>query len=167
MKDSHLWQIPKVKLSYENPVPPDNRLKITSSIDAEKILRANWSEDLELCEEFYVLLLNSHSQALGCIHHSKGGINSTNLDPRLIFAAAVTALATGIILAHNHPSGNPKPSEADIALTYQFQQSGDLLQIRVFDHLILTSYGYYSFADDEMLFPSSKLINPTSCRMYQ
>lgn len=72
-------------------------------------------------------------------------------DPKLIFAAAIKTNACGIILAHNHPSGNLQLSQADIDLTLKMKEGGKLLEIQVLDHVILTSEGYYSFADEGLL----------------
>lgn len=151
MQDIHLIQVPRVSLKYHNPIAPQDRPRVTSSSDADRIFRAHWSDQLEICEEFYVLLMNQSSECIGIMHHSKGGICYTNVDARLLFAAVVTSLATGIILAHNHPSGNARPSNGDIDFTGKIQQIADLFQIKLFDHLVLTSYGYFSFADEGMI----------------
>lgn len=163
MKDFHLWQAPQVSLVYHNPTPPQERTKITSSRDADNVFRAHWGDQLEVCEEFYVLLLNSSSEALGILHLSKGGIYSTDVDVRLLFAATITALATGIILAHNHPSGNIRPSQGDIACTENIQHIADLFQIKLFDHLILSAHEYFSFSDEGMIYPYEKRTTQTPC----
>jgi DNA repair protein RadC len=82
---------------------------------------------------------------------SRGGISGTVADPKLIFAAALKASASSIILAHNHPSGSLKPSEADIRLTKKLKEGGLYLEIPVLDHIILSKEGYYSFADEGLL----------------
>jgi len=79
---------------------------------------------------------------------SSGGISGTMVDARLVFVAALKANASSIILAHNHPSGNLKPSEQDERITAKIEQGGALLDITVLDHLIVSSAGYYSFADE-------------------
>lgn len=82
---------------------------------------------------------------------SSAGVAGTVADPKVIFAAALKASASSIILAHNHPSGQLKPSSADIALTNKIKRGGEFLDIQVLDHLILSSEGYYSFADEGMM----------------
>jgi len=77
-----------------------------------------------------------------------GGINGTVADVRLLFATAVQSLATSVIIAHNHPSGTLEPSNADIQLTDKIKEAGKLMDISLLDHLIITDYGYYSFADE-------------------
>ena len=82
---------------------------------------------------------------------SSGGITGTTVDLRMIFSAALKANATSIMIAHNHPSGNTRPSDADRYMTTKIRQAGELLDIKLMDHLIITSESYYSFIDDGAL----------------
>ncbi len=82
---------------------------------------------------------------------SKGGITGTIADVRLILSVALKTLATGLILAHNHPSGNLKPSEADKKITNKIRQAAKLLDIELMDHIIISNEGYYSFMDEGVL----------------
>lgn len=82
---------------------------------------------------------------------SQGGLSGTLADPKVIFAVALKACASGMILAHNHPSGELSPSDADISLTRKLKSGGDILQINVHDHLIVSRYGFYSFLDEGMM----------------
>lgn len=102
-------------------------------------------------EEFWVLLLNRANKVIAKECISKGGIAGTVADPKLIFKRALDRLASGIILVHNHPSGNVKPSQQDIALTKRVKEGGLLLDISVLDHIIFSNVQYYSFADEGML----------------
>lgn len=102
-------------------------------------------------EEFWILLLNRGNKITGKHLISKGGQAGTVADPKIIFKTAVEHRAASVILAHNHPSGNLKPSTADIALTNKLVSAGQLLDIGVLDHLIVTDKGYYSFADEGMM----------------
>lgn len=102
-------------------------------------------------EEFWVLFLNRANRLIARQQISKGGITGTVADPRIIFQSALEHRATGIILGHNHPSGNLKPSDADIRLTKNMKEAGRVLEITVLDHLIVTREGYYSFADEGRL----------------
>jgi len=109
-------KIAEVKLIYSTKVLPSMRQKISRSKDAYDILLRQWdSNTIELFEEMKVLLLNNSHHILGIYTASKGGITSTIVDPKLIFSAALKANSTEIILCHNHPSGNLKPSQSDIA----------------------------------------------------
>lgn len=99
-------------------------------------------------EEFWVLYLNRANHITRISQISEGGVASTIADPRKIFKIAVDSLSSSIILCHNHPSGNLKPSESDLKLTRRLVGAGELLDIRVLDHLIITHSGYHSFADE-------------------
>lgn len=99
-------------------------------------------------EQFWVIMLNRANMVLKKVMVSQGGVSGTVADPKLIFKSALENLASAIILVHNHPSGNLKPSEADITLTRKVKSAGTLLEIPVLDHIIFTNNGYYSFADE-------------------
>lgn len=128
------------------------RLKISTSKDAQGVLMKCWDgTKLELVEQFKVMLVNRANKVLGIFELSTGGVTGTVADPKLIFAAAIKEAACGIIMALNHPSGNLSPSQADIDLTRKIKEGGRLLEIQLLDHIILTSEGYYSFADEGLL----------------
>lgn len=146
------WEVAEIQLSYKSNVKPSLRPKITSSRDAHEVLKRVWNDSvIELCEQFKVLFTNRANKVLGVFEVSTGGISGTVADPKLIFAAALKACATGLILSHNHPSGNLTPSHADIELTKKIKEGGRLLEIQLLDHLILTSESYFSFADEGLL----------------
>jgi len=107
-------------------------------------------EDL-LHEEFWVIMLKRNNEVIKKMQVSAGGIAGTVADIRLIFKQAIQELASNLILVHNHPSGNLKPSDRDIRLTRKFVEAGHLLDINVLDHLIVTQSDYYSFRDDGMI----------------
>jgi len=152
MKNSQFWQVAEVKISYSSKLSLADRPQVASSHDAEAILRNHWSDDIELLEEFIILFLTRSNKVKGLFRVSKGGTCGTVVDPKIIFAAALKAMANSMILAHNHPSGNLQPSQADIDLTRKLRQAGKVLDIEVLDHLILAPHGgYYSFADESNL----------------
>lgn len=122
--------------------------KINSSQEAFNILKAFPPETICLQEQFVVLYLNRANRVIGSYQLSKGGITGTVADIRLILSVALKTAATGLILAHNHPSGNLNPSEADKQITNKIRQAAKLLDIELIDHIIISSEGYYSFADD-------------------
>jgi len=99
-------------------------------------------------EEFWVAYLSSSNKVLATRCISKGGITGTMADTRMIFKEALHLNSTAMILAHNHPSGNLKPSQADKNLTRSLIKAGELMDIKVMDHLIITEHQYFSFADD-------------------
>lgn len=146
------WEVAEIQLSYKSNVKPSLRPKITSSRDAHEVLKRVWNDSIiELCEQFKVIFTNRANKVLGVFEVSTGGIAGTVADPKLIFAAALKAGATGLILSHNHPSGNLTPSHADIELTKKIKEGGRLLEIQLLDHIIITSENYYSFADEGLL----------------
>ena len=146
-------QVTEVKMVYYNKVKAADRPQVKSSFDAYEILISNWDEGtINLFEEFYILLLDRSSRVMGRYLVSQGGIAGTVVDAKLVFAAALKGRAASIVLAHNHPSGNLKPSQADIDLTRKLCRAGELLDILVVDHLILSPEGgYYSFADEGLI----------------
>jgi len=102
-------------------------------------------------EEFWILLLDRGNRIKSKELISKGGVSQTIADPKIIFKTALQKNACSIILAHNHPSGNLQPSPSDLNLTRQLQAAGNLLEIFIMDHIILTDKGYFSFKDDGIL----------------
>lgn len=146
------FEVAEIQLSYKSKVKPSQCPKINSSKEAYSILLDSWDDDkLEFIEQFKILLLNRANRVLGICEVSTGGGGATIVDPRVVFVAAIKSNSTSIILAHNHPSGQLRPSEADIKLTKRLTEGGRLLDIPVLDHIILTSEGYYSFADEGLL----------------
>ena len=130
-------------------IDPPKRLKVNSSALAFELVRA-YLEDMHH-EEFYVLYLNRGNYVKQIKRMSVGGISGTIVDKRLIFKEALDCYATGIILAHNHPSGHPNPSDQDKKLTRKLVEIGNLMEIFVLDHLIVGRGSYYSFADEGIL----------------
>jgi DNA repair protein RadC len=147
-----LNQIAEVELIYRSKVKASERPKITHSKDAYIIFKNHWDENkIELQEQFKVMFLNRANKVLGIYEVSTGGITGTVADPKLIFAAALKACACGIILVHNHPSNNLKPSIPDEQLTTKIKEGGKLLDIKLMDHLIISSEGYLSMADEGLV----------------
>lgn len=147
-----LWRVAEVQVKYRGKVSTSDRPIINGSQSAEEVLRANWSENMALFEEFNVLFLNRANYVKGILRLSRGGITGTVADIRILFAVALKGLATGIIIAHNHPSGSLKPSSQDVDLTRKLKQAGQFLDITLLDHIILVpNSGYYSFADEGMI----------------
>jgi DNA repair protein RadC len=127
----------------------EKRPKITSSLKAYQELKSYFSDLMH--EEFFVLYLNRANKVLQVKQLSIGGTSGTYVDPKIIFKNGMDLGASGIILAHNHPSGTLKPSEADRKLTKKIQQFGELIEMPVLDHLIIADNGYFSFSDQELL----------------
>ena len=148
----NLHTVSEIELSYKTMIKPHERPKISSSKEAYHIFKSHWDiNNIELREEFKILLLNRANRILGIVPISVGGVAGTVVDAKLIFAGALIANASSIILAHNHPSGNLRPSHQDIRLTKKLVSAGKFLDISVFDHLIITYDGYTSFSDEGMI----------------
>jgi DNA repair protein RadC len=125
------------------------RPRISSSRDAYEQIQP-YLLDLPH-EEFWLLLLNRANEVIRPVQVSQGGVSGTVADPKIIFKLAIECLASAIILIHNHPSGNLKPSEADKDLTRRLASAGKLLEIPILDHLIFTDTSYLSFADEGLM----------------
>ena len=125
------------------------RGKITGSRDAYDVLKADLLDIAH--EEFWILLLNRANRVIRKSQISQGGVAGTVADPKIIFKLALDDLASGVILAHNHPSGNLTASQADLDLTKKLKEAGRLLDIQVLDHIIVAGQKYFSFADEGMM----------------
>jgi len=150
--ENKMYQVAEIQLTYKSNVKPSQRPRISGSRDAFNILKANWDEGkIEFVEQFKAMFTNRANKVLGILDVSTGGVSATVADPRVIFAAAIKAGASGFIVAHNHPSGNLIASQSDIELTKRLKEAGKVLEIQLLDHVIITSEGYFSFADEGMI----------------
>lgn len=125
------------------------RKTVTSSHDAFDLLYANVADCIY--EEFWILLLNQANRKISIEQISEGGQAGTVVDPKRVFKLALEQNAAGIILCHNHPSGNLNPSQADKDLTDKLVKAGKFLDIKVLDHLIIADESYFSFADQGLM----------------
>ena len=123
--------------------------KISSSVSVFELMQPIIGELPH--EEFWIIYLNNSNKVLRKNQISKGGITGTLVDVRLVLKNALEFGAVGLILAHNHPSGTLKPSEADKNLTYKLKHAAQSLDIKVLDHLIITEKAYFSFADEQLI----------------
>lgn len=122
--------------------------QVRASTDAYKFIREVIFEGLEVQEHFIVLYMNHANRITGYYKHSKGTINSTQVDIQIIAAVALKTLSKAMIISHNHPSGNTEPSEADRRMTRRLRDAVKAFDIAVLDHIIATKNSYYSFADN-------------------
>jgi DNA repair protein RadC len=145
--------ISEVSLIYKSKVKASDRPQVKCSQDAYNLFMENWDKGtIEHIEEFKVILMNRSNSVLGIMNVSKGGISGTVTDVRILLQAAIKANASGIIVCHNHPSGNLNPSESDTRLTQKIKEAGNLMDIQLLDHLIITLCNkYYSYADNGLL----------------
>ena len=146
----HNTQVSEIQVSYSPNLLVD--MSIKNSKKSFELMLNEWEQDkLQMQEEAKILLLNRNNNVLGIYSLAKGGLTSCVVDVRIILSIALKTLATGIILFHNHPSGNLKPSKADLDITKKLKNSCDLLDISLLDHLIITKDNYFSFADEGLI----------------
>jgi DNA repair protein RadC len=129
--------------------PKPVRKSINCSRDAFQLIRNDLSELPR--EEFWILLLSRSNRLMEKVKISQGGVSGTITDIRIILQSAFSKLASAMILCHNHPSGNLKPSEADLKITNKIKEAAKLMDIAVLDHLIIGDDSYLSFADENLL----------------
>ena len=143
-------QLAEITVNYSTKVKSTDRAKIGNPRSAVNLVRDSW-EEINIRESMKVLYLNRANKVLGIYELSKGGISSTVIDIRLLFATALKSLSCSVILLHNHPSGNLQPSQADINITNKINEAGKLLDILVLDHIILTEDSYFSFQEEGLI----------------
>lgn len=144
----------ELKVTYRRGRPKDDRQQkmpwvISSPVRCEEYLRTLWDKDtIDLREEFVVVCLNASLEVLGWVKLHTGGLDASPVDPRLVFAVALQTASAAIVVAHNHPTGNLAPSDADRATTLRLRDGARLLGLRFLDHVILNRDGYFSFAEE-------------------
>jgi len=144
----------RVTVSYSHKVKPSLLPQVKHSREIFEILLDIWENHisgLDYHESFVVIFMNRANKVIGWELLSTGGTAGVVADPKMIFQAALLVNAASIAVSHNHPSGALKPSDADIKLTKKIVEVGNVLEMPVLDHIIMTSEGYYSFADEAML----------------
>lgn len=140
-----------VNFTLKNTQRPEERTILNSGGKVYDFTRNLFGMDIETKEQFFLLCLNNAMQVIAVYQVSTGGITSCIVDLRMLFCVSLNCQATQIIIAHNHPSGTLKPSEADNRLTKKIKEAAAFLDIHFIDHLIVTDYGYYSYADEGMI----------------
>ena len=145
-------QIPELQVSYNRSSGKFLSGAISSAKDVAQFIRSIIGvNEVELQEQFIVLYLSQSNQVVGYYKHSKGSINATIADIRIILGTALKCACLSMIVAHNHPSGNLKPSRADEELTKKLKESAVLMDIKLLDHLIITKESFLSFADEGLI----------------
>jgi DNA repair protein RadC len=139
-----LNNILEVKLIYRTNVKASERLQVKCSKDAFELFMESWDRDsIEHIEEFKLMLMTRSNKVLWIASISKGGISGTVTDVRIILQYAIKSNTSGIIICHNHPSGNAQPSESDLAITRKIKESGTIMDIQLLDHqIIILLYNY-------------------------
>ncbi len=144
MKTTTLYELRKNQTDFP-------KMKIKDANDSAEFIKQFYQGDIEIYESFFLLLLNNNNQTIGYAKISQGGVTSTVVDVKIIAKYVVDSLATGIILAHNHPSGNLNPSTADINITAKIKEAMKFFDVTVLDHIILTADSFYSFSNNGLM----------------
>ncbi|WP_179318820.1 JAB domain-containing protein [Winogradskyella helgolandensis] len=143
-------KVSEIKVSYSNENP--DKVIIKDSQSVYELITNHWDVNLiELQEEVKVVLLNRANIVIGIYDLAKGGISGCIVDIKLVLSVALKALTSHIVLVHNHPSGNLKPSEADKRITNKLSNACEIVEITLLDHLIITKDNYYSFKDEGLI----------------
>lgn len=143
-------EVAEIKVSYSTKQV--DKVKLTSCREVFEFIISKWNLDIiEFQEECKIILVNRANFVLGIYDLSKGGITGTVVDIRVVLCVALKCNASGIILVHNHPSGNLKPSEADKIITKKLKDACSLLEISLIDHLIISRNGFFSFVQDGLI----------------
>lgn len=150
--ESVFYEVAEVGLHYvradlHNLISP----KIGSSSDAARILRPFFSTCMQHHESFFMLCLTNNNEVIAAYKVSQGGLTGTVADVRMIYQTALLCNAAAIVIAHNHPSGTTRASQADLAITKRIKEAGQILDIKLIDHIILTADAYTSFGDEGWL----------------
>lgn len=144
-------KISEIEIVYKSRIKVCDRIKISSPDQAEVILRKYYEEVMDYREAMYVLYLNRANYVLGIKLISLGGTSGTLCDPKLIMQGALKVNAHAFILSHNHPSGNLKPSQSDMDITKKLVTLGNLMELPLIDHVIMTQDSYTSFKDEGII----------------
>jgi|SRR5690625_56129 len=145
------YEVAEIEVAYRPKYIIKNRPVIKTSKDGYEILKGVWQDDIQLRERINIIFLNTANNVLGVWEAFSGGISGTVGDIRLVFATALKVHASKIVMSHNHPSGNLKASKADQRITKRFKEAGEILDVTVLDHIIITADGYFSFADEGLM----------------
>ena len=146
------FKVAEVQLTYKNRVPCKDRQQVNDSESAYRIAKTLFpDETIDYRESFKAIYMNRSNHVLGCLTVSEGGPCSTAVDVKLILQGALLTNASGVILAHNHPSGNLQPSTPDKVMTDKIRQALTVMDINLLDHLIITREKYFSFINEGVM----------------
>jgi len=153
MKIEKSNQLAECEIVYKTKVKMSEQPKITDSVEVNNILKGVYNPDrIDHIEMMVLLMFNRNNRLLGWAKISTGGVSSAICDPKVVFQLALNANASGIVLSHNHPSGDITPSKEDKNVTNRIKEGAKILDITLLDHLIVNSDGeYYSFRDNNLM----------------
>ncbi|WP_256006833.1 JAB domain-containing protein [Pedobacter deserti] len=151
-KVNPMFQVSEIQVSYRPNYKAGDRPKISQSRDAYQVFMAYWDKDLiSLQEQCFMLVLNRANRVIGIKEISCGGYSGTVVDPKVVFGIALKCAASSVIIAHNHPSENLRPSDGDIAITKKLVVAGKALELPLLDHLIVSLDQFFSFGDEGLI----------------
>lgn len=153
MNIDNLTTVSEVEINYKSSIKASNRPKISGSKDCELIFRAihDYNKNIEYRELFFCMYLNRNNKVLSVQKIAEGTTSACLVDIKMILQGAILQNASGIILSHNHPSGNLKPSHEDINITKKVKDAAKMFDVSVLDHIILTDESYCSLSDDGLM----------------
>ena len=146
MKKTYKSKISEYSLKYTKT--DIQKTKVTTSESASNVIRKFYFDDINIYESFFILLLNRANNTTGFAKISQGGTAGTVVDIKIIAKYAVESLSSAVIICHNHPSGDKRPSDADLNITRRIKDALLLLDVKLIDHIIITENDFYSFADN-------------------
>ena len=146
MKKTYKSKISEYSLKYTKS--QIQKTKVTTSESASNVIRKFYFDDINIYESFFILLLNRANNTTGFAKISQGGTAGTVVDIKIIAKYAVESLSSAVIICHNHPSGDKRPSDADLNNTRRIKDALLLLDVKLFDHIIITENDFYSFSDN-------------------
>lgn len=142
--------VSEISVSYSRTYK--RKIKVTGADSAHKTLRKMWDTNLlNIQEQFCVLFLNNSNEVVGFRCLSSGTLTASLVDFKILFGLACKSLSSAIIIAHNHPSGKLQPSQGDINVTKKIKEAGNMLDIKLLDHIILTQNDYFSLNDNNLI----------------
>ncbi|MBW0161798.1 MAG: JAB domain-containing protein [Sediminibacterium sp. Gen4] len=151
MKDLNNCVVAEIQISYKPAI--SDKPVIKSALDAYTIMRKYFNpETIAYKEQLVIMYLNNEGRVIGVYGLSEGGTKYTIVDIKIVFAIALNTASSAFIIAHNHPSGSLKPSQADIDLTNRLKEAAKFMDIRLLDHLIISPFGreFFSFENNEI-----------------
>ena len=140
-------KLAEISINYKSNIKPENKIKITSPEESAHQLRNIWNDKIDYQESMYLMLLDRANNILGYTLLATGATTGVLVDIKMILQTALKSNAHGVIISHNHPSGNTTPSSHDNKLTTKVKNGLEAIDIKLLDHLIITSDSYYSYAD--------------------
>ena len=141
-------KLAEISINYKSNIKPENKIKITSPEESAHQLRNIWNDKIDYQESMYLMLLDRANNILGYTLLATGATTGVLVDIKMILQTALKSNAHGVIMAHNHPSGNIYPSKQDDAITSKVKKGLEAIDVKLLDHLIISTEGFYSYQNE-------------------